>query len=153
MLALQEQIKQFCIDTTPEILAQLQKERFDNQGDFNGNDRWDDNALDVIADKGRDEPLVDTGNLRGELESASNWDLSPVSSDNSLSLTIPEEENFTDSKYDKLQDGGYSESYISPRGTRIRAKSLPARNFKKLSHQDATWVVEKLVLAIKGRFA
>lgn len=147
------QIKQFCIEKTQQLIAELEQKRFDNQGAFNGNDKWADNSPIVIADKGRNEPLVDSGALKSTLTNPANWNLNPVSTKSKLVLTIPKTEKFTPSKYDKLQTGGKNAPYISLRGNNIKALNLPARNFKNLSKQDADWVVQNLVRAIQERFA
>ena len=115
-----QNIANFCKEETPRLIAELQKKRFENQGAFNDNKKWDDNDpyIDheatkiggklypnkgVQQDKGRNEPLVDSGNLKSSLTNPSNWDLKPRLGKGKLTLSIPEEEGFTDSKYDKLQ--------------------------------------------------
>lgn len=147
------EIKEFCITATQEAIAELQQQRFANQGAFNDNEEWADNSKLVVQDKGFNEPLVDSGDLQRDLTTPGHWDLNPISRKNSLTMTIPEEEDFTESKYDQLQDGGRSDPYTSPRGKKMPSFNLPARNFKKLSQADAEWVVKRLVQALERRFA
>lgn len=148
-----EEIKAFCVKKTPEIIADLQKKRFDNQGAFNDNEEWADNSPLVRKDKGFNEPLVDSGHLERELTTDTNWDLKPKASANKLTMTIPEEETFTESKYDVLQTGGKTDPYTSPRGNKMPGFNVPKRNFKDLSKKDADWIVNYLVRSIIQEFA
>lgn len=151
--SLVSEIKEFCVEETQKIIAELQQERFGHGGKFNDNQAWKRNAQDVIKDKGTDQPLVDTGHLESELSTPSNWNLSPFDKGmKGIKITIPKTESFTESKYDKLQTGGYSDGYISARGKKMRGRELPARNFKDLSQEDADWVVRKLVERLKEKF-
>jgi hypothetical protein len=143
----------FCEEMTPKIITELQVRRFENDGAFNDNEEWQGNSPKVIKDKGYDTPLQDSGALRNSLENPDNWDLKPKFSDNTLTLTIPDTEEFTDSKYDVLQTGGKVDPYISPRGNKINITMVPARNFKDLSRQDIEWITEQLISAIKKEFA
>lgn len=142
----------FCQEKTRDIIVELEKLRFENQGDFNGNSRWYDNNPLVIKDKGKNQPLVDSGNLERELENRANWDLHDNFSDNLLTLQIPETENFTDAKYDILQTGGKTEPYISRRGNFVNIHKVGARQFKNLSAQDIQWINDKLVAAIRAKY-
>lgn len=146
------QIMQFCITETKSIIVELQNKRFENNGQFNDHIPWAKNAEDVIEDKGRNQPLVDIGNLKKSLTTESNWDLKTQITQNTLKLTIPQEENFTDIKYDKLETGGKSDPYVSPRGNKMKARNLPPRPFKDISDQDADWIAEKLAQAIEDNF-
>lgn len=136
----------------PRIMSDLQQERFANQGQFNDNPKWVDNAQDVINDKGHNQPMVDSGNLEKELSNPKNWDLNPSFTNNTLKLSIPEYEKFTEPKYDILETGGYSPSYISKRGNKMKAREIPAREFKKISDMDFDWIVDKLVQDLKSEF-
>lgn len=141
-----QRIKNYAESDVQNLIVELQQKRFANQGAFNDNKKWEDNSSTVQRDKGRNEPLVDTGALKKSLTTKSNWDLKPHKQQNSLKLTIPETERFTDSKYDKLQTGTEkSQSYISTRGNKVFVNGLPERNFKDLSDQDAEWIVNELV--------
>ena len=143
---------QFCEEETQKIITELQQERFAHQGAFNDNPKWEDNAIDVIRDKGRNQPLVDTGNLEKQLSTTKNWDLNPRLVNNKLVLTVPKRETFTDTKYDKLDTGGFSPAYTSPRGNKMRARELPKRPFKEISDKDTDWIANKLVQRIKAKF-
>jgi hypothetical protein len=147
-----ENIMAFCEIETRKLIAELEQERFGHQGAFNDHEKWANNASDVIKDKGRNQPLVDTGNLEKQLSTASNWDLKPVFKNNSLQLVVSDNEQFTDKKYDKLDKGGLSPAYTSPRGNRMRARNLPARPFKAFSDSDIDWITNKLVQAIQEKF-
>lgn len=156
-----KEIMQFCQEDTQELIAKLEQQRFANQGEFNGHEKWKDNQSikhpcaqkSVIQDKGRNEPLVDSGYLKKQLSTASNWDLKPQISDNTMRLSIPQRENFTAQKYDKLDVGvDHFVKYISPRGNIVAMDSIPARPFKDISDQDVNWVVNKLIEDIKGKF-
>jgi hypothetical protein len=142
----------FCEKETQKIIAELQWNRFENDGQFNDNERWQGNSPKVIKDKGFDIPLQDTGHLRSELENPENWDLKPKATKTILTLTIPETEHFTESKYDVLQTGGNVDPYVSVRGNKINIQSVPARNFKNLSATDMKWIEDKLVQAIIRKF-
>jgi hypothetical protein len=142
----------FCQEETERIIAELERLRFSNQGAFNGNPRWYDNHPEVIKDKGRNQPLVDSGNLRRELENPKNWDLKPNFNKNLLTLTIPETENFTDSKYNVLQTGGAVSPYVSRRGNKINIHSVGPRQFKNFTAQDIDWIQDKLVKAIEDKY-
>ena len=148
-----QQIIELCEKETPVIITELQQERFGHQGAFNGHEKWKDNSLLVQKDKGINQPLVDSGNLEKQLSTASNWDLQPKMSGNTLKLTVPKTENFTDAKYDILDSGGKTSPYLSPRGNWMSINSVPVRPFKDLSDQDADWIVKKLVQSIIGEFA
>lgn len=148
-----QEIVIFCEKETQKIIVDLQRIRFANDGAFNDNERWHSNSAQVFKDKGFNKPLVDSGELERELETADNWDLKPKFSDNVLTLSIPETEQFTDSKYDKLQTGGDIEPYVSRRGNKIYLYHVPARNFKNLSNADINWIKKELVEAIKREFA
>ena len=140
-----KQIVDICENETPELLAELQQERFGHQGAFNGHEKWVDNSYIVQKDKERNQPLVDSGNLEKQLSTASNWDVNPQINKNTLRLTIPGKENFINSKYDVLDTGGKVKPYTSLRGNYIPINSVPARPFKEISDQDAEWVINKLL--------
>ncbi len=147
------QIMHFCVEETQELIADLEHERFRHNGEFNGHARWADNSYDVQKDKGFNKPLYDTGNLYGKLSKPTNWDLKPTIGNNTLKLTVPERENFTDKKYDKLDTGGKSAGYVSPRGNLMKPRNLPARPFKDISNQDVDWIVDKLAQGIEDKFS
>ena len=147
-----KQIMQFCEAETKLIIAELQHNRFENDGQFNDNERWQDNSPKVIKDKGFDIPLQDSGHLRDELMNPDNWDLRPQVNDLTLTLTVPDTEDFTESKYDVLQTGGEIDPYISPRGKAINITAVPARNFKNLSALDIEWIRNKLIDAIRREY-
>jgi len=154
-----DNIKNHAESDVQNLIVELQKNRFAHQGEFNDNKRWADNQKfkggtfngitathSVIQDKGRNEPLVDSGHLKSELTNPKNWNLSTKKGNNKIQLTIPQTEKFTEMKYDKLQTGtDKPQSYISSRGNAVVVDKLPARNFKDLSDQDAEWIVNKLV--------
>lgn len=146
------EIMEFCEKETQLIIARLQENRFANQGAFNDNPKWSDNNRKVVNDKGRNEPLVDSGNLKKELTTPENWELDPIKSANILTLHIPDTEMFTDSKYDKLDKGGTVDAYISPRGNFINIRSVPSRKFKDLSDADTEWIKEELINALKAKY-
>src|ERR1700761_3238445 len=136
-------IVQFCEQETQKLIAELQNKRFENQGAFNGHAKWVDNdnsphrfSMSVQKDKGRNQPLVDNGNLQNSLESPSNWNLSPQFNGTNLTLNVPDREQFTEPKYDILDTGGKVNPYISPRGNSINLHYVPARPFKDISAQD-----------------
>jgi len=150
-----QQIKDFIKNNIQEIIqsyiVELQKQRFNNQGAFLDHEKWLDNALDVIKDKGRNEPLVDNGNLKNQLLNKNNWDLKQKNiNKNKIKLNIPEIEKFTDKKYDKLQTGGKAKAYISPRGHYMPPRTIPPRDFKTISDEDVTWIVNLTVNKLKG---
>lgn len=146
-------IADFSQKETQRLIAKLERSRFQSQGAFNGNDPWLDNSPKVIKDKGRNEPLVDSGHLEYELENPDNWDLKPQFEKDILTLNIPETEHFTESKYDVLQTGGKTGPYLSRRGNIVNVFEVPARQFKNLSEQDIQWIYEQLVESIKRKYA
>jgi hypothetical protein len=149
-----QEIAQFCETETQNIIAQLQANREASGGAFNGHELWADNNPKVINAKGFDQPLYDTGELMHELQTPSNWELNPKFSGNTLTLSVPDTETFTDSKYDVLDSGGEVEPYTDQRsGKRVHIHSVPARPFKDISAQDMDWIKEQLVEAIKSRYA
>lgn len=143
----------FCEKETQKIIAKLQENRFLNDGAFNDHEEWTGNSPKVIKDKGFDKPLFDTGELKDELTDPENWDLEPKFSNNVLTLTIPDKEEFTDSKYDVLDTGGNVDPYTSPRGNKIYISVVPPRPFKDISSQDIDWITKELVEAIKREYA
>ncbi len=147
-----QQIVIFAEKETQKIIAELQRKRFENDGDFNGHEPWKRNDPRVIDDKGFDKPLYDSGELASELEDPSNWDLQPRISGGKLTLTIPDRENFTDPKYDVLDTGGKVSPYIGRSGKTINIHSVPPRPFRDLSSQDIDWITEQLILAIRRKF-
>jgi phage gpG-like protein len=143
----------FAEKETQLIIAELQEKRFDADGAFNGHEAWARNSKKVIRDKGFNKPLYDSGELKDELTDPSNWDLNPQVSGSKLTLTIPDREDFTDSKYDVLDTGGSVNAYTSRRGNFIDISFVPARPFKDISDQDMNWITDKLVESIKRKFA
>lgn len=166
-----EDLNKFCKEEVGDLLARLQELRFKNQGDFNGNERWEDNQSinrppyayyngkkypfkNVQKDKGRNEPLVDSGHLKNELTNPANWKVEAKFNNNKLTLSFPDKESFTESKYDKL-DTGYQGlvEYISPRGNYVRIdQGIPARPFKSISAQDVQWIRDQLLESLKRRY-
>ncbi len=153
---------QFCIQDTQEIIAELEEKRFENQGAFNGHAKWADNQLhkhptaekSVQEDKGFNRPLYDTGELKKQLTTAGNWNLQPKISQNTLKLNVPNRENFTSQKYDKLDVGvDHYTKYTSIRGNVVAMDKIPARPFKDISDQDVNWIVQQLVQDIESKFA
>jgi hypothetical protein len=146
-------IAAFAEKETQSIIAQLQAQRFENDGAFNGHPEWERNSGKVAKEKGFDKPLYDSGELEHELETDSNWKLAPKFSGNTLTLSVPDREQFTDSKYDVLDTGGEVEPYKGRRtGNWINIFSVPARPFKDITAQDMEWIKEMLVLAIIRKF-
>lgn len=154
-MTLIEEMIIFCEKETQNIITQLQAFRFENDGAFNGHEEWSYNSQKVIDGKGFDKPLYDTGELAHELQTASNWDLKPQIVGNTLVLTVPDREDFTNSKYDILDTGGdVNTSYIGRKnGKKIFIEWVPARPFKDLSIKDIEWITDRLVEAIKRKFA
>lgn len=144
-----EFIKNNIQDIIQDYIVELQRQRFNNQGKFLDHEKWVDNALDVILDKGRNEPLVDTGDLKNSLQTKSNWNLKQKTSATKVQLIIPEKEKFTAKKYDKLQTGGVSPAYKSIRGNKMPPRKLPARDFKTISDIDVDWIVNLTVNKLK----
>lgn len=139
---------------TQWIITDLQKLRFKNQGAFNGHERWVDNRADVKFEKFDKLPLIDTGELLAELTNPANWDLKTTISGNKIRLTIPDRENFTDPKYDKLDTGGSGDTYIGERtGKKIKINEIPARPFKDISAEDVDWIVQQLEKRIRDRYS
>lgn len=150
-----QQIKDFIKNNIEEIIqsyiVELQRQRFNNQGAFLDHEKWLDNALDVIKDKGRNEPLVDSGNLKSQLLNKNNWDLKQRDiNKNKIKLRIPDVEKFTDKKYDKLQTGKQMKyGYTSPRGHYMPPRTIPPRDFKTISDEDVNWIVNLTVNKLK----
>lgn len=144
---------QFCVKTVQELIADFQDKRFNNQGQINGHARWYDNSPQVIKDKGRNKPLIDSGNLLKEMTTPDNWNVETIFTGNALTFSIPEQADFTSSKYDILQTGGKVDSYVSPRKNYINIKSVGARDFKSLTSQDIDLITEQLALKIQEEFA
>ena len=148
-----QEIAKFAETETQNIIAELQANRFQNDGAFNGHATWKNNHPLVAEEKGFNKPLVETGELRKELTTADNWDLNPKLTKNQLTLSIADRENFTDSKYDKLDIGGITSPYKGRRtGKMVNINSVPARPFKDLSSQDMQWITNKLEDAIRLKF-
>lgn len=145
-----EFIKNNIQDIIQGYIVELQRQRFNNQGKFLDHEKWVDNALDVILDKGRNEPLVDTGDLKNSLQTKSNWNLKQKTSATKVQLTIPEKEKFTAKKYDKLQTGvQQKKGYTSIRGHKMPARIIPPRDFKTISDIDVDWIVNLTVNKLK----
>lgn len=165
----QSDLGEFCQITIQNLIAELEVNRFKSQGKFNDHQEWKDNqagerqgnarfngkyypSKTVQQDKGRNEPLVDQGNLRNELETPQNWDLNLEKDSNSLKYTISNEEKFTDKKYDILEFDHKGEPYLSPRGNVVHLGDIPGRPFKAFSDIDISWIVEKLAKAIEEKY-
>lgn len=148
-----KKISDIATEETPKIIAELEVERFKNQGEFNDHSKWADNSPQVTKDKGRNDPLVDSGALKSELTNASNWKLKSRLDTDSLTISIPDEEDFTDSKYNILDTGGKTNPYTSARGNKVNIKSVPARPFKSISNQDVEWIAEELAKVLARRLA
>ena len=137
---------------TEWIIADLQKKRFENQGAFNGHEKWADNDAEVKYEKFDKPPLIDTGELLAELTNPNNWDLKPQFMGNRLTLTIPDRENFTDSKYDKQDIGGELGVWNGSRTGKKMARNITARPFKDISAEDVDWIVRQLEQKIRDRY-
>lgn len=148
-----QDLTEFCQIVVPQILANLQEQRFKNQGQFNDNPRWQDNDDRVVDDKGFNAPLYDTGELYQQLTNPSNWKIKARSSNSKIIVEVPDEEDFTPSKYDVLDEGGYVAPWHGHSGNiEPPIKSVPARPFKKISAQDVQWIRDQLVKAIQERY-
>ncbi len=142
------------ISETKIIIARLQEQRFANDGAFNDHPKWAPNVReDILFEKGYKPVLQDTGELKSELTNPDNWDVEVEFSNNKLTLTIPEEEEFTDPKYDSLEDTDGGEYYGTKTGKKIKYKSKPAREFKKLSDQDVQWIADQLEIVLREKLA
>lgn len=149
-----KELQEFCAKRVPELLAEIQEKRFANQGQFNGHERWVDNHPKVIKEKGKNDPLYDSGELFKELTDPNNWAIEINISEKALRLTIPDVENFTNTKYDVLDKGGRVDPYIGRRtGKVVNIHSVPARPFKEITIQDIEWVRDRLVDLIVERLA
>lgn len=151
-------INEYAQEQISELLAEFEKNLFKAKGAFNGRDEWEENALQVQEDKGNDNPLVDTGELRREMTNSKNWkdEISSYKTKNKAHFFIPEEENFNNPKYNKLQTGFSGDPYISPRGKLMfspKGFEAPARPFKDIRPQDVTWVAQQLAKKLKGKFS
>lgn len=167
---MQEQIiVDFCVKRIQELIVELQKNRFENQGQFNDNPKWNDNQSGVKKgykkfnndlyprktvqqDKGRNQPLVDSGRLKSQLENPANWDLKAEFNNGKLNLRIPEVENFTSPEYDILETDHHVDGYISKKGNFIGPLDVPARSFKHISDADIEWLLSNLVTSISSKF-
>lgn len=167
-----DDIAEFAKQEVPRLLALIEDMRFLNQGAFNDNPKWADNQAGVRKqkyayfggkkrypfktvqqDKGFNLPLYDSGNLYRELTNPDNWKSSVTRSDNRITISFPDVETFTDSKYDKLDSGSGPTEYISRRGNYVRIdSSIPARPFKKISQADTTWIIKELIKSLKDRY-
>ncbi len=157
-----QQISIFAEKETQILIAELEAKRFENQGSYNGHEKWKDNQYwrhptadaSVQEDKGRNDPLVDTGYLKNKLTTADNWKLNPKLSKNNLRLTIEDRETFTDSKYNKLDTGvDHYVKYKSIRGNIVAMDHIPARPFRNLSAQDINLITAQLTESIKKEFS
>jgi len=157
---------QFCEEDLQKLIAEFYKKRFENQGEINNHEKWEDNdpyidhgynginpRKGVQQDKGRNEPLVDSGNLKKQLITTKNWDLQPKINKNTLKLTIPKKENFTDKKYDILETKHKGGDYVSKRGNYIRPLDIPARKFKDITDFDVDTIVNNLVNDLKKKYS
>ncbi len=153
-----DSIMDFCEGILPEIVAEFERKRFENQGEFNGHEKWDNNNPEVIKDKGRNEPLIDSGRLKREITDPYNWGVAIISKKDKMSLTlsIPDTESFTDQKYNKLDEGFVTGEYVSPRGNVVfknrRNVTVPARPFRDLTAQDINWIKNRLIEEIKKEY-
>jgi len=154
MNQIKNEIIKFAQNKISELLAKIEKERFDNHGKFNDNKIWKRNAGEVVKDKGRNEPLVDLGNLKSQMIDKDNWqkEIKLSINNTTVDIIVSRKESFNDSKYNKLQVGFSTPGYISPRGNKIGPKKVPGRNFQEISDQDMDWLVNELVLSIEKEF-
>jgi hypothetical protein len=154
MNQIKAKIIEFVQNKIAELLAVIEKERFENQGEFNGNKFWKSNAGEVVKDKGRNEPLVDLGSLKSEMTDKTNWqkEIKLSINDTTVDITISRKESFNDPKYNKLQVGFSTPGYISPRGNKIGPKVVPGRNFQEINDQDIDWLVNELITAVEKEF-
>jgi hypothetical protein len=145
---------EFMNKATQRIIAELQELRFENDGDFNGHEAWLPNTrADILFEKSGKPPLQDTGRLRSELTNADNWDLRATFDGSTLTLNVPDVEDFTDSQYNDLEnsDGGTYQG--TKTGKKIIYTWKPPRMFKALSAQDMNWITEQLEKAIRMKYA
>jgi hypothetical protein len=139
---------------TQEALAKLQDNRFANEGQFNDHEAWAPNVRpDIVYQKWTRPVLIDSGNLRNELTNPDNWQIDTKLSITFISLGFDEVENFTDPKYDQLENSDGGEYDGSRTGKHIKYKWKPPRMFKTLSAQDVEWVTDEVTKALVDKLA
>lgn len=170
-----DDIAEFAKQEVPRLLALIEDMRFLNQGAFNDNPKWADNQpgirkqqyayfhgkyggkkrypfKTVQQDKGFNFPLYDSGNLYRELTNPENWKSSVTTAGNRITISFPDVETFTDTKYDKLDTGTGAQQYVSRRGNYVAVNYIPARPFKKISQADKVWIIKELIKSLKDRY-
>lgn len=169
-------INNYAQDEIAELLAEIQVQRFKNQGEFLDHKKWADNdnqkrlySISVQKDKGRNSPLIDTGRLMKQMTSKENWSKELKKESNGLKskFSIPTQENFNDPVYNKLDEGFIADPYTSIRGNRIfwakkkdkqgvpvgKGAYVPSRPFKDTSETDINWVAQQLAKKLKEKFS
>lgn len=135
------------------IIADLYKKRFENQGAINDHPKWDPNVRpDIKYEKYNQTPLVDTGELKASLINPSNWNIDVDFENEKIEVTFPDKENFTDPKYDSLEDSSGGEYYGGRTGKKIVYDWKPVREFKTISAADEAWIAEQLEIKIQEKY-
>lgn len=155
------ELVELCESEMAAAIAEIENQRFLHQGNFNDNKSWANNANDVVQDKGFNAPLEDTGFLKNQLTNKSNWakelfvEVGSKQTYNKeikqvFGMQFSDNESFTLPKYNILQTGGKGKAYISPRGKAMKARDIPARNFKEFSDMDMEWIVDYITKKLEG---
>jgi hypothetical protein len=166
-------INEYAQEEIPELLAEIQVQRFKNQGEFLDHKKWDPNGslyIKINNKKRNPEhnsmvswhkynrpPLIDTGHLVKEMIDSKNWKKEVKLQKQGLNqkFVIPQTESFSDPKYDKQNEGSAeTQTWKSSRtGESVSVGGVPARPFKDTSKTDITWVAQQLSKKLNEKFS
>jgi hypothetical protein len=165
-------INEYAQDEIAELLAEIQVQRFKNQGKFLDHEKWVNNGkLGIIEPnlkanpkqnksvawhKYNRSPLIDSGELKKEMTSVSNWDKEIKLQKQGLNqkFVIPQTESFSNPKYDKHNIGGSGGMWNSTKTKElVSVKKVAKRPFKDTSETDISWVAQQLAKKLKEKFS
>lgn len=149
-------INEYAQDEIAELLAEIQVQRFKNQGEFLDHKKWENNPKDISYEKFYRKPLIQTGELKREMTNKSNWNKEVKLQKQGLKqqFVIPQTESFSNPKYDKQNTGGVGGSWKGLRtGKDMSVENVKARPFKSTSETDIIWVAQQLAKKLKEKFS
>jgi hypothetical protein len=151
-----KEINEFAEEQIAELLVEIQKQRFKNQGKFLDHEKWENNPKHIAYEKFYRKPLIQTGELKKEMTSITNWgkEVKKQQSGLQTKFSIPTTENFSDPKYNKQDIGETGGQWKGLRtGKDMSVKNVKKRPFKDTSKTDIAWVKQQLTQRIQAKFA
>jgi phage gpG-like protein len=138
----------------PWMLSSFEKERFAKRGQINAHPEWASNEQKYWThEKDGNMPLVDTGELYGEVTSRDNFKKAVTGVFSGLRSTfkIPDKIDWEDQKYAKHLTGFKADFYGRKTGDHY-GMHVPARDFASIDQTDIDVIVQKLIDLIKSRY-